>query len=819
MQYWEKTFLEVTHPRPDDRIDSEKKNSVKEFILRMSEYAYHEDMSSRNGLYSNKDRFRINRLYSRAENSIEKYMDILDPLEPIISGSTDEAGNKVFNPGKESKRRGYGNLQYEVLHILPKFKSIYVGRMMKARTSITIKAQDLLSDKEKKKEKNKIWRHKRLMETNPAYKMMSQKAGTPEDEYIPDSKEELEIVYSGKKLDYEEAMQNAIKNDFNQSDWDEIEEELHSDMFDYGISATETVVDKVYDQVRQEYVDVENLIIPYSRFRNYKNVEYGARFVPYTVSEFREANPKIKEEELQELVNGFVNSNGWNTRDTTFEIDDSSVYREGGKCNYDNMLLPILKIYAKAVDVEYDKKAVVEIKGKVRDAELKKGKVFEKDGKYYKRIKNRTEVINVEMVYEGKWLIGTEHVFEYGKMENQIRENKRVKIPLNVYRTNADIINERCQRPVDDIIINELKFQDALSSAAKSGYVFNWESALNTSNEIDGMTPFDLVSLRRRGTGDIFLKFDLEEDYTNIMKKNSSALPFHKMEGGLGEQLKEYMEIWQLKVSQIQSLTGIAAEQAAESPKGDDTAFQARLRAMATDDSLKANYESVIRLKELSAKNHAVRIQLLISYNTEAFASYEKVIGLKQCEAIKELENRGDVPVEWGMDLVAEPTEQEKEEIHQLMLRGVAGGKNGNASLSTADMFMIKELLNNNTSFIEIRKFILLREKQNKKEAEKKEMQMSKGQAQYKEAMDDKSHKREMEIIVAKAKAEIMVKKAEAILEIQKSNDVHDKQKQIMDLEARYDNIVKNLESKLMQENQQKQQSQQNQQNQNSGGG
>jgi hypothetical protein len=791
--YWDKSFLETAYPAPGDGISIDDKRKSPKYSLDMAKFIYSYEGYNGDGLYSNYERFRENTLYGKAKQSKDRYEDKKDPLDPVIE-KVESSDGESYRATAETKRRGYGNIDYKILHVLPKFRSVYVGRMSKVKTDIVARSQDPLTKAEKETKKNRIWINKYLID-DPNYAALIKQTQGAEEQFIPASREELDIVFSGDKVDYEIAIENAIRNDFDQSDWDEINEKLHGSMFDNNRCATETVVDKLTMQTRQEYVDIESVIIQHSRFNDYRNAEFCARFVPYTVAEFRSENPQLSEGKIRELINNYLGSKWINDTPSGFMLDGADVYSDTGNCNYNNFYLPVLKCYWKTVDTHLKKGSKdVEIKGKVRKSELKSGKIFEKDSKYYKKVPIDVKDVEVQMVYSCMWIIGSEYVWKYGAMEDQIRDNKGVKLPITYYRVDGDSLNERCQRPVDDIVLNELTFQDALTSAAKQGYLFDWESAVATANEIDGMNPLDLMAIRRRGDGDIYMKFGLDSDFGSIAKGGYQGLPIQKLEGGIGTQLDEYIRILATKLQQIQSLTGIVGEQAAEVVKGDDTAYQAQLRATASSDATNVYFKAVDRIKGRSSQSAAYRIQNLISYNKDSYEAYSKIIGKQGCDAIKEMEKRNESPSELGILIIAQPTDQEIAEINMWIQQGLAGGKNGNASITMGDAFMITEMLKNGTSVKEIKKFMLYRENQRNREQQQQAAEQQQVQGQVMQQAEQQKQKFEMDKIFAKAKADIMVKKTEAMLKVMEIAEQGKIDMQLELVEQRFDLMIKKIE-------------------------
>lgn len=783
MFYWSSQFIETFYPYPnEDEYTSEEKRSDPKYSLDVMKYIYSYACKDEYGLRSMYDKWFLNRQYGNANQPIEQYMDIVDPKDPKISTTTNEAGETIYTQNaQEAFRRGYGNIDYKILHVMPKFRSVYIGKMIGSSTDITIKNKDLMTKRQKDLKKNSVWVNKVLLK-NSSYREIIEKSKGLEEQYVPGSKEELDLAFTGDKLDYETAMENALRNDYDQSDWDEIEEKLHGSFFDNNRAATRIVIDKGLYQTRIEYQDILKVIKPQSKFNDNRDVPWIGVIDYMNVDQFRAENKNLGEEKIQDLVKTYISEGVINTSHD-FNIDAYTEYLETGNCNYNNLKIPYIEAYWKTTDTYGE----VEITGKVTKSEIKRGKVYKKGKRYFKQLEDYD---SERFVYTAKWLIDSEHVWDYGIMDDQIRKNGDVMFPISYYEQEGDSINERCQRPVDDIILNEYHFQNNQANAPKRQVIIDWDAAEKTAEMIDGMNPFELGKMIKEGGGVTYLKFGTNTDYDDFKSNAGSNIPIYPIEGGMGTQMTEYIQTLATKLQQIQSFTGLQGEQVAEKTKGDDTAYQAQLRASATNESLLMSYRAVNRLKGRCATASAYRIQNLISYSDKFYDSYARIIGVQGCEAIKQLEEEVETPSEWGFDIVSLPTHDDIQDISGWITQGLAGGKNGNASLTLGDAFMVKEMLRNGTSMNEIKRFMQYKDaERDKKEKEfqiKFEKERKAGEADQKKS----DHEMRVAEIMAQAKADIMVKRAEAELDAMKIKSESDREKQLEIIKQRFEYML-----------------------------
>lgn len=740
--YWNQDYLETFYPQPSGDISPDKKQNDPEYSLGVAKYIYGYGYKYGSGVEAYREKCILNRQYGRGDQPVEAYQDMLDPEEAIYTLTTNSDGTTSYHDSGETERKGYGNIDWTIYPILSKYKSIFVGRMSNRKFDISAQSIDLKTNTTKEKKKKQVWINKILMDRNPALLMKLKK----KPEFIPNSKEELELVYSGEKLDYEMAIEQAIKNDFIQSDWDEVQTKLHEDVFDINECATWVKFDTNTHRTTIEYLDVAELIIQYSSYRDHRNASFAGIPKDYTINEFRKENPDMKEEDIRELASRFNGVYGNNSEDELTVFSRDNYKREGYDCNYNNFIIPTLFCVWTTIDKNTEKiDAEYEIKGDVKPYELKKGKVIKRDGKYYKTKKSKRVKNKVQMTYQCKWVIGSEYVWDYGIMPYQIRQGSNAFLPVRKYRGDGQSLNERCQRIVDDIQINHFRFQNAQAFAGNNGYVFDYDSAVATANEIKGMQPVDLIKLRRRGSGDILLKFkpDAHFDFLN-RGGGTNGLPIQELKGGLQNQLLEYIQLYNQKIMELRFITGLSEEMVGESSTGDDTATQAQIRAMASEDALQQFYLISDRILEKTGETMAMRIQKMIAYNKKSADAYAKAIGQQFVDAIKKLETWKTDYTQWGLNLDPLPTAQQKEKIAMKIEIALKEGR-----IELSDSFMLEEYLENGTSIKVIRKALLMREKYNAQKRMEEQQAAIKGQGdqikqQQQEALKLEAQKEQM---------------------------------------------------------------------------
>jgi hypothetical protein len=95
--------------------------------------------------YSKRAEMDMLRLYAEGNQPVEKYMDRLFPIDP-----------------KTNTRKGYMNVSWDIISVIPKFRSIVTGMFEKIDHDIMCNAIDPNSQNEKEQMKWSAWAEKQL---------------------------------------------------------------------------------------------------------------------------------------------------------------------------------------------------------------------------------------------------------------------------------------------------------------------------------------------------------------------------------------------------------------------------------------------------------------------------------------------------------------------------------------------------------------------------------------------------------------------------------------------------------------------------------
>ena len=266
---------------PDQVVPQETKMSI-DYGLQVAQAI--EGEWFRQGVGGNRYAFNYNifhqrRLYSRGEQSIQKYKDELS-----INGDL-----------------SYLNLDWKPVPIIPKFVDIVVNGMSDKMYDIKAYSQDPASQKTRTEYGEKILRD---IKTREFINTVRDKLGIDISEApvgAPQTEEELEIHM---QLDYKQAIEIAeeelIENTLAKNKFDLVRNRFNKDLVVLGIGAVKTSWNKA-EGITVEYVDPANLVWSYTEDPNFEDIYYVGEVKSLSVPELKKLYPNITAKELEEI--------------------------------------------------------------------------------------------------------------------------------------------------------------------------------------------------------------------------------------------------------------------------------------------------------------------------------------------------------------------------------------------------------------------------------------------------------------------------------------------------------------------------------------
>lgn len=642
---------------PKHNIDPKKKD--KEWYKKFAEAAYSDYVNNKLTIpFSIREEMDLLRLYAKGNQPVNKYMDRLSPRDK-----------------KTQKRKGYMNVSWDILSVVPKFKRVVMGMLDKMEYDIFIDALDEKSISDKEAMKWKVWASKKLTEDlgeDPTMvEDLPQIPGMPN--FVPNSLEELQMMQElgSFKLAIEMAYEKALNWSYDMSSWEDIKRRIFSDLFDLGIAVSRDYVDPVSKQVRARYVNPRDAIMSYSSDPAHKNMKMAGEMKKMTIAQLREkAQHQLTDEEISEIADKYRN----------FENSSSSTVVNSGISpeNFEDYDIYALELEFIDYDLQmYEKKKTS--RGDYR--------YYQKPFDYKKKPteKRQPHSVKKKKIRKVTWIIGTDYVYDFGEQTDIPKnDSEEVCLSYKAYRENDKSILSSIIPLADNIQLTWLKMQNAIAMSAPSGIKVEVGALSNISMGGKKFEPLDILRLYRQ-TGDVIYKASTHQSQFT----GSQPSPIDKVTGGIGPELNEYITILSHDIEMIRQITGISPAMDASTLSTETPVGTSKMQVGATNNVMHNLFIGYKTLKTQLAQNMLVRWQVRIrSGNIKGLS---KAIGENSVNIMK-LSSKTRLE-ELGLIVQMRPSDQEKAEVKQMAIQSSAARKQGGVGISMADYMYISRLI------------------------------------------------------------------------------------------------------------------------------
>lgn len=652
---------------PADDVPPSERNA--DWYKAKCEYIYSLYLRDRTGIpYSRLTDYETFRMYARGMQPVEKYKDYLCPKDK-----------------KTAKRRSWMNISWDILPVLPKFRDVVIGMFDKIEYKASANAIDELSDEMRSNMKFKIWAEQKEQEWLAQFDSI---AGTKPDEdaksqpAIPTNLQELDMLeeMGAFKLKHEIAMEKAIKlSDYN-SDWKETKKQLIEDFIDLGIAATKDYVDIPTQKVMSRYVDPVNLIVRYDRQNDFSSITEAGELKLFSMQSIQELTG-LPEDEVRQIATLY---NGW---------------YGNPKYYYNNQQYQQNKVLV--LDCEF-----ASLDTKVFQKRLGANGVpimFEEDPSFNKQSNEKRTVTRapIQQWFRCKWIVGTDHVFDYGYQYDVPRPRKSASKPrssYHIYRCNDRSMMEKCVVTADMIQLNHLRLQNDMAKAPPAGIRVEWGSLNNMTLGGEKLSPMDILAIYRQ-TGDVLYKATTIQG--NMVQ--GAPDPIQELEGGMGRILDERIKIFEYNLNLIRDVTGINEIADASEPKPGALNGTSQMALAATNNALSPLLMGYRYLRQETAKNVSLRTQIVAMNGM--IEGELPALGSANIEIIKLGAEDGLTLADFGIMVEAVPTDEDKALIMGAAQQSLAANKQGSAGINMSDFMFIKRCLDNDN--IKYAEFIL----------------------------------------------------------------------------------------------------------------
>lgn len=607
------------------------------------------------------------RAYRTGQNNPNKYKGFIlgRGLEEVQKGIGIADGVR-----QQKEKKTTVNISWDVLQILPEKIDVVMGYLQKINYDVDISAIDYQSLIGKK---TSVAMAK--MYADEQYQFYKSQINASAGREVLKDKDPSEmpggVAFSSPKevdiaaavgvffLEQESAMQTLLSKSTEDSVSEEINDACKNDLITLGIAGKRVYTNQNTNIVLEDYVDPALAMIPYSVYKDYRDITWGGEIKKYTIGRLRK-ELNIGEAELIKIARLYASNDTSSTGYSNFYY---TLQRERNNMDFGmNMIDQIEVDVADCRWFGYKDSAVTSIvrekEGNLAintvDTAYQLTPKDEKKGKSLNTFRNRT-------VYKAKVVMGTSHVFDYGEESNiaYTRNDAGKMEPIFTYafaRTGNVSLVERCIGFVDDANLANYKLRVARMKMPAPPNLFIDKSMLENVT-IDGVTwsPMKLMRLLQE---EGFLIGDSKNQWG---VNTGAAKPVNPIGTDVIGQLMAWRQDRQDSIQQIELVTGINAYFSSQTPERKEAVGVVNTMVQGAQNSFTPIIKAHQRLFEAGERIKIKKWQVVASYMSE-----EQRKRLSINRALKIVKIGTDFQdYDFDLKLHAAITDQEKAEMIQ----------------------------------------------------------------------------------------------------------------------------------------------------------
>lgn len=682
----DESFRERIYPYPATK---DPKGKGEEYHLDKSKAIYSSHIRNTTGIYySDQSEYKFLREYGNANQSEDKYIEyffkeyIDAPSETSEGTATrydvDAAGGWTQQP--RARRKGWMNVLFDVVSYAPKIMASLLRNFEKAEYDIVADAMDQFSGDMVEDKKYKLWAIKQNMQFSQEYHAnMGVEYETPE--FVPETLSELELYNErgGFKPAYCKYQEMLIKHTTDISDWGEIKKKMLADAINIGVFGCQEYFDEQTGKIKIRYIDPAFSVIQYGLKADFSDAEFAGHFEDVPVSELRLHG--FDQKDIETIAKSFMGYQGNPNQDAWAEYNKQNKY--GG---YDYDFFKVSVFMSEWIDIDSKQELVLKNKqGKKRVIKQEYGT------KNKKRTDQHVREIDVRVKYHCAWIVGTDHIYDWGKSYDILRPKKKeVNLSYHFYKLPIKSITAQLYPIYDNFMILWIKYQNTIATAVNAGYAINLNALKNL--KIGGGENVEEMAVQRFLQTGILIFKDASPTAPGIKNVN---IPIHQLPGSIGNAFTEFRAGFLLNAEFVENLTGFNPLIVGGSPDKDAPVKTSEMSFAATNNILGFILSGFLKVKENMAKNASLWIQLKIKQDPETAKCYEDIIGKKGIKIMRLAEKHG---VQYGINLIPRPTDLERREIYESAKISLSNGREGKPGINEANFFSIMHILNSGGS-------------------------------------------------------------------------------------------------------------------------
>ena len=692
---------------------------------------------------TNYNQFRNLRLYSRGEQSVQKYKD-----ELAINGDL-----------------SYLNLDWKPVPVIPKFVDIVVNGMDGKLYDIKAYAQDPESLKKRTHYAETIMRD---MQSKDLISQVKRDLGvnmfsTANPEELPANKEELELhMQLTYKQSIEIAEEEAINNTLDFNKYELTRRRFSEDLVVLGIGAVKTSFN-LSEGVTIKYVDPADLVYSYTEDPNFQDLWYVGEVKYISLSEVKKEFPKLTEEELKKIEQ-YPGSRSYN-------------YQFNGR--QDNNSVAVLY---------FEYKTYQDQVFKVKETPVGLEKTLEKPDTFKPPKNDNFETISrsIEVLYTGAKVLGHDMMLKWEMARNMTRpEGNLVKVNMNynicapkMYKGRIESLVGRMTGFADMIQLTHLKLQQVLARTVPDGVFL----------DVDGLAEVDLGNGTNYNAAEALNMYFqtgsiLGRSMTQDGGANPGKVPIQELQSGSGgAKMQSLIQTYQYYLQMIRDVTGLNEARDGSLPDKQSLVGLQKLAAANSNTATKHIVQAMLYLTVRTCENISLRISDALEFplTKEALKSSISSYNVGTLEDMYHL-NLFD----FGIYLDLEPDEEQKAQLEQNIQMALQ-----QQSINLEDVIEIRNIRNLKLA----NQYLKLKRKQKQKEDQERSEANIKAQADANAQTAERAAMAEVQKQQAIAQTTLQIAQGKNEFEIAKIQRESEIKQQLMQIQFDYDKQLKEME-------------------------
>lgn len=569
---------------PSHLIDPREKG--KDWVLQYCKAAYSsfENDNPREIFYHSRYKYEVQKNYALGNQSVNKYKPLL--------GVDEEA------------KEDWLSVDWSVIPIIPKFRRIALGKLSKSDYNIVATPVDSLANEEIKSyfaaTKAKLLIREQAEKIDPSL------LDSPSLQLTPEEARDLEELEMQMKYTFKHQMaieaEEGVKLIFGQNEMDKLRYKIREDLFDHGVAGFKEFIDS-NGAIKIRAINPRNILINRCLKQDFSDASYIGEIQELTISDLKQtAGAQFSDAEYEQIAKSYIGLLG-NPKEWPSSL---SVYNKG----YDRFRVRVLDIEFFSVN-----QLVMEKRTDRRGNKIYARGKFEDTNKR----KDKFERLAYKVVYKGKWIIGTNYIYDYGLATDMKRaKSSLMDTTLSYHLFAPEFFDMKAygtmdqMTPIADAIqIAWYRLQNAINQARPKGIMIEMGALEEIPLGAGGkkLTPMKVLDLYNKTGTLVYRKADAQGRQTNYK-------PIEELENGLGRDVMSYWQIIQNNIQLLRDITGMNEMTDGSTPDPRTLTTVAKMASESTSNALSHIVMAERMLLESLASSVMLRLQDVVSRGT-----------------------------------------------------------------------------------------------------------------------------------------------------------------------------------------------------------